>query len=69
MHAVESVNGNIKENLGFRGFVLRGLDKVQIEFKLMSTAHNIKKIAKYLSGIGNNLATALLKFKKNARIC
>ncbi len=60
MHTVESVNGNIKENLGFRSFSLRGLNKIKIEFNLMSAAHNIKKIAKHLSKVQCNLARAML---------
>ena len=42
---VEPVFGNIKFNLGFRQFVLRGLKKVKIEFLLMCIAHNLKKMA------------------------
>ena len=41
---VEPVYGNIKENLGFRGFLLRGLEKVKIEMNLVCIAHNLKKI-------------------------
>jgi transposase len=41
---VEPVIGNIKENFGFRGFQLRGLEKVKIELNLISIAHNLKKI-------------------------
>jgi len=41
---VEPVIGNIKENLGFREFRLRGLKKARIELNLVSIAHNLKKI-------------------------
>ena len=41
---VEPVYGNIKENLGFRGFLLRGLSKVKTEFNLVCMAHNLQKI-------------------------
>jgi hypothetical protein len=41
---VESVFGDIKENYGFRRFMLRGLDKVNVEFGLISIAHNIRKV-------------------------
>jgi len=44
----EPVFGNIKHNLRFREFLLRGLKKVRAEFTLMAIVHNIKKIAKYL---------------------
>ena len=40
----EPVYGNIKENFGFRGFLLRGLEKVKIEFNLVCIAHNLQKI-------------------------
>ncbi|MBU0710282.1 MAG: IS1182 family transposase [Candidatus Omnitrophica bacterium] len=43
---VEPVFGNIKHNLGFRQFLLRGLIKVKAEFMLIAIVHNIKKIAK-----------------------
>ncbi len=36
--------GNIKHNLGYRGFLLRGLAKVDGEFKLMCIGHNLKKM-------------------------
>jgi transposase len=42
---VESVFGDIKMNQGYRRFRLRGNDKVNIEFGLLSMAHNIKKVA------------------------
>ncbi len=41
---VEPVYGNIKENLGFRGFLLRGLKNAKIEFDLVCIAHNLQKI-------------------------
>lgn len=42
---VESVFGDIKMNQEYRRFRLRGLDKVNVEFGLLSMAHNTKKIA------------------------
>lgn len=42
---VEPVFGNMKYNLGFRQFVLRGLKKVKAEFLLMCIAHNLKKMS------------------------
>lgn len=47
---VEPVIGNIKQNLGFREFLLKGLDKVKIETNLVSIAHNLQKIWR-LSGV------------------
>jgi len=43
---VEPSFGNIKQNLGFREFLLRGLEKVKIEMNLVSIAHNLGKIHK-----------------------
>jgi transposase len=45
MHTVEPVFGNIKFNLGFKQFLVRGITKVKGEFSLMCIVHNIKKIA------------------------
>lgn len=38
---VEPVFGNIKENLGYRRFVGRGLDAVRAEWLLITSAHNL----------------------------
>ena len=45
---VEPVFGILKQNKGFRRFLLKGLDKVSIEFGLLAMAHNLKKLAKML---------------------
>ena len=42
---VEPVFGNLKFNLGFNRFSLRGLAKVRGEFLLICIAHNLKKLA------------------------
>lgn len=42
---IETFFGNIKHNLGFRRFRLRGLKKVNIEINLVSMAHNMIKMA------------------------
>jgi len=44
MFTVEPVFGNIKKNLGFKEFTLRGLVKTSIEFLLVCTVHNLGKI-------------------------
>lgn len=44
---VEPVFGNIKHNLHFREFLMRGLKKVKAEFILVAIVHNIRKIAKF----------------------
>jgi len=41
---VEPPIGNIKQNLGFREFCLRGLNNVKLELNLVSITHNLKKI-------------------------
>ncbi len=41
----ESVFGNIKQNMGFRKFHPRGLEKVETEWGLVCIAHNIRKLA------------------------
>ena len=43
---VEPVIGNIKQNLGFREFLLKGLHGTKIEMNLVSIAHNLGKIWK-----------------------
>jgi transposase len=40
---VEPVFGNIKCNKGFKRFMLKGCEKVEIEAGLLSIAHNLKK--------------------------
>lgn len=42
---VETVFGNIKHNMRFRRFHLRGLEKVNIEWGLVCIAHNMRKLA------------------------
>jgi transposase len=42
---VEAVFGNIKQNKGFRRFMLRGKEKVSIEFGFIAIAHNLMKKA------------------------
>ena len=41
---VEPVFGQIKECLGFRRFLLRGIDNVSSEWSLVCTAHNLRKL-------------------------
>jgi hypothetical protein len=40
----ESVLGHIKGNRSFRRFLLRGFDKVHIEFGIDGLNHNIRKV-------------------------
>ena len=41
---VEPVIGNIKYNLGFTEFLIRGLDGAKLELNIASISHNLKKI-------------------------
>ena len=42
---VETVFGDIKRNWGFRRFLLRGLEKVDHEMRMVAMGHNIRKMA------------------------
>lgn len=42
---IESCFGDIKHNMGFRRFHLRGIKKVKTEFTLVAMAHNIRKLS------------------------
>jgi hypothetical protein len=46
---VEPVFGQIKQARGFRQFLLRGLDKVEHEWALVCTAHNLTKLTRALA--------------------
>jgi len=68
MHTVEPVIGNIKHNIGYRHFLLRGLKKVEGEFNLMCIAHNLKKIIMFIARSGADLAIAFQNLPKNTNI-
>lgn len=40
----ETVFGDVKRNLGFTRFTLRGLEKVTLEWRLVAAGHNIRKL-------------------------
>jgi len=44
MITIEPLFGHIKHNLGYRQFMLRGLEKVKSEFRLMCIGSNLKKM-------------------------
>ena len=48
----EAVFGQIKANCQFRRFLLRGLDKVTIEFGLIAIAHNLMRLCMQGSSVG-----------------
>ena len=43
---IEAIFGNIKHNMNFKRFILRGIDKVNIEIGLIAMAHNLNKMVK-----------------------
>ncbi len=53
MATVEPVFGQIKQGRGFRQFLLRGLQKVQGEWSLICTGHNLLNLFKFGSSIVN----------------
>jgi hypothetical protein len=55
-YTVEPPFGHIKSIMGFTSFMLRGKQKVTGEFKLISIAHNLRKIWLYLKVNQENLA-------------
>ena len=53
METAEPVFGQIKQGRGFRQFLLRGLEKVQGEWSLICTGHNLLKLFKFGNSIVN----------------
>ena len=47
MQTVEPVFGQIKQGQGLRQFLLRGLQKVQGEWSLIFTGHNLLKLFRH----------------------
>jgi transposase len=47
---VEPVFGIIKEAMGFRRFLLRGLEKVSVEWTLVCVAYNVKRLHRLVVG-------------------
>ncbi len=52
----------MKQDRGFREFLLRGKKKAKIEFVMMVTVHNIKKIADFMKRTGKSLKEILNRF-------
>ena len=57
---VEGVFGRLKHNWGFRRFLLRGQEKVHIEWGLLCMAHNLAKLASALLRSVSSLRHRLL---------
>ena len=47
LYTVEPVFGHLKHNLGYRRFLLRTLEKVRGEFKMMCIGYNLRKLFGY----------------------
>jgi len=47
--SVEPVFGIIKQAMGFRQFLLRGLEKTNLEWQLVTCAYNLKRMAALLA--------------------
>ena len=52
---VEQAFGQIKGNKAFRRFLLRDIDKVNIEIGLVAIAHNLQKLGTLLAKTGDNI--------------
>ena len=57
---VEPAIGNMSYNLGFREFLLRGIEKVKGEYSLICIAHNLLKIRTFLKRYGVSLKEMLI---------
>jgi len=55
MHTVEPPFGDMKFNLGYHHFLLRGIKRVKGEFNLMCMGHNLKKIMNCLARSGKDI--------------
>lgn len=49
---VEPIFGHLKHNLGYRQFLMRGLEKVKAEFRLMCIGYNLRKMNQLLATTG-----------------
>ena len=49
LYTAEPVFGHLKHILGYRRFLLRTLQKVQGEFRLMCIGHNLKKMHRFMA--------------------
>ena len=54
MATVEPVFGQIKQGRGFRQFLMRGLEKVQGEWSLICTGHNLLKLFRHGGWAGDH---------------
>jgi len=52
LHTVEPIFGHLKYNLGYRQFLLRTIEKVKGEFRLMCIGYNLKRMNRLLASTG-----------------
>ncbi|WP_394700536.1 transposase [uncultured Ilyobacter sp.] len=64
---VEAVFGLIKGNGGFKRFLLRGLEKVNVEWGIISIAHNLKRLSEVISSLGKS-NKIFLKIKRVTQV-
>ena len=57
---VEPVFGIIKAAMGFRRFLLRGLQKVSLEWSLVTLAYNFRRLARLLAPTSQSRASPAL---------
>ena len=58
METVAPVFGQIKQGRGFRQFFLRGLEKVNGEWSLICTGHNMLKLFRFVRPVVNSFQPA-----------
>lgn len=56
LHTIEAIFGHFKQNLNYNHFLLRGIPKVDAEFKLMCLTYNLRKLAIYKGYKARNFA-------------
>ncbi|MBU0761062.1 MAG: IS1182 family transposase [Nanoarchaeota archaeon] len=66
---VEPPIGDIKENLGFREFLLRGMNSVKTELNLVSIAHNLKKVWIKKKEVGMRTTFSKMLIKSDGICC
>lgn len=52
LRSMDRLFGDIKRNMGFTRFTLRGLDKAGLEFRLVAMGHNIRKMMRAIAKAG-----------------
>jgi transposase len=56
LHSGEVIFAHIKQVMGLRQFLLRGLDKVNLEWLWTCTSYNVYKLVRFLMGLRNQSA-------------